>query len=126
MPRLSNEVQAAVQSYGAIVKWSSLPSFNSQIYVEPFNVQHYAKGEGYPVWHSEYNTTSPHNLRHLVWMLYLNDVPNGGTEFLYQDEVLQAEKGKMVIWPAYFTHTHRGIISATHEKYIATGWVSHK
>jgi len=27
-----------------------------------------------------------------------------------------------VIWPADFTHTHRGIVSKTQEKYIATGW----
>jgi hypothetical protein len=55
-------------------------------------------------------------------MTYLNDVPNGGTEFLYQNIKLPAIKGLTTIWPAYWTHTHKGQISKEHEKYIATGW----
>jgi hypothetical protein len=55
-------------------------------------------------------------------MLYLNDVDDGGTEFKYQKLILKAKKGNLVIWPAEFTHTHRGVVSKTKEKYIATGW----
>ena len=39
-----------------------------------------------------------------------------------QDKILQAKKGKLVIWPTDFTHPHKGVISHTEEKYIATGW----
>jgi len=28
------------------------------------------------------------------------------------------------MWPAEWTHTHRGIISTNKEKYIATGWLN--
>ena len=31
----------------------------------------------------------------------------------------------MVIFPAAFTHTHRGQKSETEEKYITTGWFNH-
>lgn len=55
-------------------------------------------------------------------MLYLNNVPDGGTEFKYQNIILKAKKGDLVIWPAEFTHLHKGVISKTKEKYIATGW----
>ena len=55
-------------------------------------------------------------------MLYLNNVKNGGTEWKYQELKTEAVSGDLVIWPASFTHTHRGIISKTDEKYIATGW----
>ena len=57
-------------------------------------------------------------------MTYLNDVKNGGTEFLYQNELNQkdAEQGLTLIWPAHWTHTHKGIISDEQEKYIITGW----
>ena len=34
----------------------------------------------------------------------------------------EAKKGNLVIWPAEFTHMHKGVISKTKEKYIATGW----
>ena len=61
--------------------------------------------------------------RQLVYMLYLNDVTDGGgTEFTHQKMLIKAEKGKLVIWPADFTHTHRGVVSPTETKYITTGW----
>ena len=55
-------------------------------------------------------------------MTYLNDVKDGGTEFLYQNLKTKAEKGLTLIWPSAWTHTHKGIISPTKEKYIITGW----
>ena len=33
-------------------------------------------------------------------------------------------KGLTLIWPADWTHVHRGIVSASEEKYIITGWFS--
>lgn len=85
------------------------------------NIQYYPPGGGFKVWHHERDNRLVSN-RQLVYMLYLNDVPEGGTEFKYQNLKIDAKKGKLVIWPSDFTHTHRGIISETHEKYIATGW----
>ena len=63
--------------------------------------------------------------RILVFMTYLNDVKDGGTEFLYQKLTTPAKKGLTLIWPTDFTHTHRGVISQTKEKYIATGWYAY-
>ena len=61
--------------------------------------------------------------RQLVYMLYLNDVTDGGgTEFVHQQIKTQAKKGNLIIWPSDFTHRHRGIVSPTQTKYIATGW----
>lgn len=54
-------------------------------------------------------------------MTYLNDVQNGGTEFLYQKITTKAKKGLTLIWPSDFTHTHRGQI-CDKTKYIITGW----
>ena len=36
----------------------------------------------------------------------------------------KAKKGLTVMWPAEWTHTHKGIISPDKEKYIATGWLN--
>jgi hypothetical protein len=59
-------------------------------------------------------------------MTYLNDVEDGGgTEFLNQKLVVHAKKGKTLIWPADWTHTHRGVVSPTQEKYIITGWLNY-
>ena len=88
---------------------------------ESLNIQHYEPGGGYKAWHFE-NGNKTLLKRYLVYMTYLNDVPDGGTEFLYQNIKLPAIKGLTVIWPAYWTHTHKGQITKKHEKYIATGW----
>lgn len=86
------------------------------------NIQYYKPGQGYPVLHYERDEEYP--TRKLVYMLYLNTVTDkGGTEFLFQNIITPAVKGNLVIWPADFTHQHRGVISETQEKYIATGWV---
>jgi hypothetical protein len=58
-------------------------------------------------------------------MTYLNDVPNGGTEWFHQDKYVEAQKGLTVIWPADWTHVHRGRVSHDHEKIVATGWFSY-
>tara|TARA_R100001132_G_C3207793_1_gene52129 strand:- start:38 stop:586 length:549 start_codon:yes stop_codon:yes gene_type:complete len=86
------------------------------------NIQHYKPKQGYPALHYERDKVFP--TRQLVYMLYCNTVTDkGGTEFPYQNITLSAVKGKLVIWPAEFTHPHRGIVSDTQEKYIVTGWI---
>ena len=59
-------------------------------------------------------------------MTYLNDVDDGGeTEFYYQKLKVKPRKGLTLIWPADWTHTHRGLSSPTQEKYIITGWLNY-
>jgi hypothetical protein len=78
---------------------------------------------GYHVWHSE-NSTLETKGRAVAWMLYLNDVVEGGeTEFLYQSKRVKPKTGRLVIWPAGWTHTHRGNPPLEGEKYIITGWM---
>ena len=74
-------------------------------------------------WHcEESHFVSSHRV--LAWMIYLNDLPEGEgeTEFLHQSVRLRPRKGDVVIFPAGFTHTHRGNPPLTTNKYIATGW----
>ena len=93
---------------------------------EKYNLQKYPVGGGFKIWHFENDFSSSLNWhRGLVFMTYLNDVEDGGTEFLYQNLKVSAKKGLTLIWPAFFTHTHKGQISKTKEKYIVTGWFNH-
>ena len=88
-------------------------------------VQKTSPGGGYHKWHYE-NGTYFYRDRVLTWMVYLNTIPveNGGaTEFLYQKLSLQPKVGTVVIWPAAYTHMHRGgFLTGEMDKYIATGW----
>lgn len=87
-----------------------------------FKMQKTNLREGYHIWHYESGNREVSN-RLLTWMLYLNDVEEGGeTEFLYQSMRVKPKQGTLLIWPAAFTHTHRGNPPLSNEKYVVTGW----
>lgn len=99
-----------------------------ELFVNPiFNLQRYAPGEGFKRWHCDWTisdeATEPVH-RVLAWILYCNDVPNGGTEFHWQVHHEPAERGKLVIFPAGPSHIHRGRVSEEQSKTIATGWIN--
>ena len=103
----------------------SLQNFKAFDIVETYNIQYYAPGGGFKKYHWE-RLTHETKHRQFVFMTYLNDVPNGGTEFKFQNFALEAKKGLTLIWPAEWTHTHRGVISNLDTKYIVTGWLGFK
>lgn len=82
-------------------------------------------GSGYHVWHSEQGPGDGAN-RILTYILYLNSLDEnsaGETEFLYQRLRVPPQENSMVIWPAAYTHTHRGnVVYGKDSKYIITGW----
>ena len=79
-------------------------------------------GGGFHNWHYE-NGIIGSTPRQFVIQLYLNDDFQGGeTEFLYQNRREEATVGDVLIFPAGFTHTHRGNPPIGGEKYIATSW----
>jgi len=82
-------------------------------------------GGGYHIWHAEQGRRD-HANRVLVYMLYLNTLQPeqaGETEFLYQQERYRPVENTMVLWPAAYTHAHRGnTVFGQQSKYIVTGW----
>ncbi|MFM7269752.1 MAG: 2OG-Fe(II) oxygenase [Cyanobium sp.] len=92
-----------------------------------FNLQRYAPGEGFWRWHCDWSlepdATEPER-RVLAWILYCNSLPEGGTEFHWQNHHVEAEKGKLAIFPAGLSHIHRGRVNHEHSKTIATGWIN--
>ncbi|MFN5193691.1 MAG: 2OG-Fe(II) oxygenase [Cyanobacteriota bacterium] len=98
------------------------------LFVNPiFNLQRYAPGEGFHSWHCDWATTEEATepiRRVLAWILYCNTLPEGGTEFHWQNHHEDAERGKLVIFPAGLSHIHRGRVSRSHTKTIATGWIN--
>jgi len=102
-------------------KYNAINSLDYFTVVKNMVIQHYKKGGGFKQWHSERGSKLSQD-RVLVFMTFLNDCKNGGTEFKYQNLIVPAKKGLTLIWPAEWTHTHKGQISLEEEKYIITGW----
>lgn len=122
VPLLSDYNNLTSQAMDLYVnKWNSVANFEfQQAYM---NIQKTSKSQGYHVWHYE-DGAYANNRRMFATMLYLNDVEEGGeTEFLYQSLRVKPERGKFLIWPAQWMHTHRGNPPLSGEKYIVTSWI---
>ena len=86
-----------------------------------YNLQRYNPGQGYHLLHCENSARGMERV--LAWTLYLNTVTEGGgTYYPEYDRTIDAVEGRLCIFPAFWTHAHKGIVSNTETKYIATGW----
>ncbi|MCK5387572.1 MAG: 2OG-Fe(II) oxygenase [Gammaproteobacteria bacterium] len=88
-----------------------------------YGIQRYNPGEYYH-WHID-GGSHDFSQRQLVALWYLNDVPGPGgeTEFLFQDVKIKPEKGKLLLFPPFWTHEHRAVTLNEGVKYIATTWI---
>lgn len=101
----------------------SFPYFKGPFKDMGYQVQRYRPGEFYH-WHID-GGSHEFSQRQLVALWYLNDVPGPGgeTQFLYQDVGVSPQKGKLILFPPFWTHEHRAAELQEGVKYIATTWV---
>lgn len=121
-------IALSADNFGDVGKAKSAELVQYLFRLGEINAQKYTVNKGgYPYWHSEiYPQSNSTDALHrtLLFMFYLNDVEEGGeTEFFYQNVVIKPKQGTMVIAPAGFTHTHRGNVPVSNDKYILTSWV---
>ena len=100
--------------------------FNANNYFEFFQVTRYEKGSGhYGSWHCE-TANYAMSRRIFVFLLYLNNVEEGGeTEFLYAGVKTKPKKGTLVIHPAGFPYFHKGNMPTSDDKYILVSVLSY-
>jgi len=97
-----------------------------RVFSQCVKVQRTPPKGGYHVWHSEHAGDIGSMRRAAVWILYLSTHEGSGeTEFLQQGIRVAPQAGRVVIWPASYTHPHRGNPVYDKDKYIATGWFEH-
>lgn len=103
-------------------KYSVLSDYSNHT-VFTYKIQRTDPAGGYHIWHSE-DGDKHHANRIGVYILYLNDVEEGGeTEFLYFSKRISAKKGRLVIFPPNYPWAHRGNPPLSGTKYIMTGWI---
>lgn len=116
-----NGLQKCFEHYST--EFSSLKE--CKLFATEAKAQKTSAGGGYHIWHHEQgNDWAAH--RGLVYMLYLNTLAPesaGETEFLYQQRRIRPIENTMLIWPAGYTHVHRGnAVYGQQSKYVITGW----
>ena len=97
--------------------------FNGPFKDMGYALQRTVPGEFYH-WHID-GGSHEFSQRQLVAIWYLNDVFDAGgeTEFLYQNLKITPQAGKLILFPPFWTHEHRGVTLQKGTKYIATTWV---
>ena len=87
------------------------------------SIQEEFKNQFFKKEHCEHCLEYPHRI--IAWMFYCNDIKKGGgTKFPQQNFTAEPKEGTLLIWPAFWTHTHIGIKAPKEHKYIVTGWCS--
>ena len=114
--------QQLVATFNAFA--SEFPFFAANAFKDVgYNLQRTLPGEYYH-WHVDAGP-GEFSQRQLVAIWYLNDVagPGGETEFPLQGVSVRPEEGKLVLFPPFWTHVHRGVTLQQGVKYIATTWI---
>lgn len=108
-----------------VAQWPFLKTFREELHVGRFNLQRYQSGQHFQKIHTERSGLGTlHRL--FAWMTYLNDVDSddgGTTVFTHYHLEIQPKKGLTLIWPAEWTHAHKGNVLRKNSKYIMTGWM---
>jgi len=101
----------------------TFPYFKGPFKDVGYQIQRYRAGDFYH-WHID-GGSHEFSQRQLVALWYLNDVagPGGETQFLYQDVNIRPRRGKLILFPPFWTHEHRAVELKEGVKYIATTWV---
>jgi len=107
-----------------VEQWTFLNKISERLEIGSFNIQRYKPGQHFKEIHTErLSLESLHRI--FAFMTYLNDVKEGGsTYFSHYDLEIKPRKGLTLIWPAEWTHAHKGNIIKEGSKYIITGWMN--
>ena len=117
----------SISEYASYLKEhdSRLDPFNSVVHFSDsgYNLQMYEPNKGFYTWHDDYRFEKDFGSRILTFMWYLNTVEEGGQTEFSNGIKINAEKGKLVMFPSTWTYTHRGCMPISNSKYILTGWI---
>lgn len=99
------------------------PYFRGRFKDQGYAVQRTDAG-GYYHWHVDADSPALAN-RQLVAIWYLDAVagPGGETEFLHQGVKIQPAAGRLILFPPFWTHQHRGVTLQQGVKHLATTWI---
>ena len=106
-----------------VEQWPFINTVSQKFEIGPFNLQRYLPAIHFKNIHTERSgICSLHRI--FAFMTYLNDVQEGGsTYFTHYDLEIKPRKGLTLLWPAEWTHAHRGNVLKEGSKYIITGWL---
>ena len=84
--------------------------------------KHFEPGNYYETWHCEHSYKFPYRV--MNYMIYLS-THDCGTEF-WNGDIIKSEKGRLVMFPAAYTHIHRGQkCPDNNNRYLVGGYINY-
>ena len=98
---------------------------SSQWALDTIRYKLFKKGQSFNHYHSEVSLTSPYRvLSVLIYLTSHKPCQHGGTIFYRNKQTIESKAGRVCIFPAYFTHTHKGQPDLKKERSIISGYYS--
>lgn len=106
---------------------------NNYVYPKIIKQDPYTHDTGYQIqkttplqngytWH--HDACVENNAQRIVtYIWYLNTIDEEGTTEFIDGTQIKPEQGKLILFPAFWTHIHKGNPPKKKNKYICTGWV---
>lgn len=121
---LSKYTTPYIQKYYNDRVWKA----NVQSYDTGYQIQRTTPEQIGYVWHhdslSSLNRNNEVSARIITFLWYLNTTVDGsGTTEFYDGTHVTPEAGKLILFPATWTYSHRGHPPTEGLKYICTGWI---
>lgn len=119
---LFNEIDKHLKNYfkkllGVYVGFENLE--NSGFYINKFK-----KNDGRELYHHDFEINPERTkYRVLTFMWYLNDIKEGGESEFFGTYKIKPQRGKLVIFPASWTHPYENCIPISEDKYVICGWI---
>jgi len=125
---LSRELARCIKHYVKTYSDQLGPSYNifdtNSLVTDNMQLQKYNKGVGKYTYHNDYLCDfDGKKMRKLTFLWYLNDVDDGGETEFWSNCKIKPETGKLILFPASWTHPHRAHVPISSDKYIITGWL---
>ena len=100
------------------------PFYKENFFLSECVLKRYTKGEGFYKPHYDVSLLDELSLNRVVsFLLYLNDVEEGGeTEFVTLGLKIKPQRGKVVLFPPFWTHFHKAHIPISNDKYVISCW----
>ena len=125
-PRVNNFHFFTDPTHTTRFKFHPVQDPNSDLIDTGYQIQKTEPGKGY-VWHHDFDQIVKNDvvgIRYLTYILYLNTVEEGWTQFYNQNQISPVA-GRLVFFPAIWTYLHQGY-PPKQTKYIMTGWMHTK
>lgn len=123
-PEFKNQMKKVLQQYIDDTKCNVLYHVK---YIEAPNIFRYDSDSSKPNFFADHsdNWSLETATRQVSIICYLNNVPEDGggeTEFTLLKKKIHPKKGRVLVFPSFYTHIHRGNEMTLGTKYIVVSW----